>query len=236
MNIRTAIIIPTYNHGTRIAEVIDRARPLGLPIIVVNDGSTDDTAQILARNSDLTILFHSENRGKGAALLTGFSAALDMGCNQVVTLDADGQHRPEEAKLLIQAAKNRFPCLVLGLRQQMSGKHHVPWTSRSGRWFSNFWVRAAGGPRVGDSQSGFRLYPLPQVLELGVRARRYQFEVEVLVLARRMGLEIVEVPISVVYQPGEERISHFQPWPDFKRNSATFSRLFFERILRTFRQ
>jgi hypothetical protein len=111
----------------------------------------------------------------------------------------------------------------------------VPWTSRFGRGFSNFWVRVSGGPVVSDSQSGFRLYPLPEVLQLGVTARRYQFEVEVLVRAQQAGIATIEAPVGVVYQPKGERVSHFRPWLDFWRNSVTFSRLIFIRIAEIFR-
>jgi hypothetical protein len=111
---------------------------------------------------------------------------------------------------------------------------NVPWTSRFGRGFSNFWVWASGGPRITDSQSGFRLYPLPEALHLDIMARRYQFEVEILVRAKRKGIDTIEVPVQVVYQAKGERVSHFQPWLDFRRNSATFSRLIIERIFGPF--
>ena len=107
----------------------------------------------------------------------------------------------------------------------------APWTSRFGRGFSNFWIRMAGGPRVTDSQSGFRIYPLPEVLGLGVKARRYQFEVEVLVKAAWHNLPVIEAPIRVTYQSKAERISHFHPFVDFMRNSGTFSRLITRRVL-----
>jgi len=82
-----------------------------------------------------------------------------------------------------------------------------------------------------DTQSGMRLYPLPESLHFGVRARRFQFEVEVLVRAQWRGHPVLEVPIGVTYQPGAERISHFRPFVDFLRNSRTFSRLIAMRIL-----
>lgn len=121
------------------------------------------------------------NQGKGAALRTGFAAAAPT-CDWAMTIDADGQHRAPEGRILLDAARQRTRVLVVGTRQGMSGEH-VPWTSRFGRGFSNFWVWVAGGPWIADSQSGFRLYPLPETLELAVQARRYQFEVEVLVRA-----------------------------------------------------
>ncbi len=107
---------------------------------------------------------------------------------------------------------------------------HVPWTSRFGRKFSNFWVWLSGGPALLDSQSGMRIYPLPQALYLGTKARRFQFEVEILVRAKRNGVPVIEVPVRVNYNPTGSRISHFRPFVDFLRNSSTFTRLIFNRI------
>jgi len=237
-----AIVIPVYNHP-RVTAVIAEALALGPPLIVVDDGSDKETRAALtplalslqakpgnqdSENGHITLLRHPKNQGKGAALLTGFTAALALGHDAALTIDADGQHDPADgAALLAMAAKER--ALVVGARQGMAGEH-VPWTSRFGRGFSNFWVCACGGPWLKDSQSGFRLYPLPESLNLGVQARRYQFEVEILVLAKRQGLAIREAPISVVYQPKGERISHFRPWRDFWRNTQTFSRLLWRRV------
>jgi glycosyltransferase involved in cell wall biosynthesis len=227
---RAAIIIPVYNHSARVAEVIREAQHLGLPMFVIDDGSTDGTPEVLEQLEGITVLRHSVNLGKGAALRTGFAAAA-ASCDWALTIDADGQHQPEDGRALLAIAHQGRRGIVVGKRKGMQGEH-VPWTSRFGRKFSNFWVWAAGGPWLADSQSGFRLYPLPEALELEVRARRYQFEVEILVLAQQQGIPTVEVPIRVVYQPKGIRVSHFRPWLDFCRNSATFSRLIFARLLR----
>lgn len=226
---KTAIVIPVYNHEQWIAKVISQALELGLPVIVVDDGSTDTTPDILKRIPGITVIRHPENQGKGATLLTGFAAAMEQGCGRAITIDGDGQHRPEDARSLLQAAAEKRRIIVVGRREGMAGKN-VPWSSRLGRIFSNFWVWAAGGPLIKDSQSGFRLYPLPETLQLNVRARRYQFEVEVLVRAKQQGITTVEAPVRVVYQARGERVSHFRPWRDFFRNSTTFTRLIWERI------
>ncbi len=249
---RLAIVIPVYNHESRVAGVIVETKKLRLPIFVVDDGSTDGTYEQIKDIPGITILRHQENRGKGAALLTGFAAAAAV-ADWAATVDADGQHDPRDVLALWSAvadlsgkpAQRNSPTaksgnrkkqaglkrpLVVGMRQEMTGPE-VPWTSRFGRSFSNFWVRLAGGPPILDTQSGMRLYPLPEFLHLGVKARRFQFEVEVLVRARWQGHPVIEVPIGVTYQPGTERISHFRPFIDFLRNSCTFSSLIAMRIL-----
>lgn len=231
---KVAIVIPVYNHGTRISDVVCQVVPLGFPVFVVDDGSTDTTPDILSAMDTITVLTHSHNRGKGAALRTGFAAA-QKSCDWAVSIDADGQHKPEDIENLLQAVQDNIRSIVIGNRQGMN-QDHVPWTSKFGRKFSNFWVWVSGGPMISDSQSGFRLYPLPEVLDLDVRARRFQYEVEVLVKAHQKGIVVVEAPVQVVYQKGAERISHFHPWHDFVRNSKTFSRLIFQRIFSIFRK
>jgi glycosyltransferase involved in cell wall biosynthesis len=209
--------------------VIGQALKLGLPLFVIDDGSTDRTPEIINDILGIVVIRHPVNLGKGAALRTGFAAAVEQGCAWAITIDGDGQHLPEDATSLLRAVGEGRRIIVVGRRQGMVGKN-VPWTSRFGRGFSNFWVWAAGGPRITDSQSGFRLYPLPEALHLGVKATRYQFEVEVLVRAKQRGIETMEAPVRVVYQAKGERVSHFRPWLDFRRNSATFSRLIWQRI------
>lgn len=226
-----AIVIPVYNHGPLVGAVVGRALALALPVIVVDDGSTDETAAVLAGYGGITVCTHPVNRGKGAALLTGFAEARRRGCDWALSFDGDGQHHPEDAPTLLAAVRDGRRCLVIGRRTGMANGRTVPWTSRFGRGFSNFWVRACGGPAVSDSQSGFRLYPLPETQDLGVRARRYQFEVEVLVRAAQAGLAVCEVPVGVVYPGPGERVSHFRPWVDFWRNSGTFSRLLGRRLI-----
>lgn len=227
-----AIVIPVYNHEQPVAAVINRALRLELPVFVVDDGSTDRTGVIIDDISGITVLRHQKNKGKGAALLTGFAAAAQQ-AKWAISIDADGQHDPLDASRLIRAVPPGKRPIIIGHRQGMTHEH-VPRTSRFGRGFSNFWVWVSGGPLLGDSQSGFRLYPLPEALKLGVKARRFQFEVEILVKAARQRIPVQETPVQVVYQPGAERVSHFLPLQDFCRNSATFSRLIFQRIMSFF--
>jgi glycosyltransferase involved in cell wall biosynthesis len=225
---RFALVIPVYNHPDTVGRVLRGACALGLPVFVVNDGSTDRTGERIREVAGVTVLSHPVNRGKGAALVTGFTAAAAAGADYAVTLDADGQHDPAHALLLMAAVRPGERTMVVGCRQGMNDPS-IPWTSRFGRKFSNFWVRVTGGPRVSDSQSGFRLYPIPEVLQWQARARRFAYEVEILVLARRKGTPVLQVPVGVDYRPRGKRISHFRPFVDFWRNTGTFTRLLLTR-------
>jgi len=225
---RFAFIIPVYNHAGTVAQVVKDSQSLGFPVFVVDDGSTDNTYAQIKEIKGIQILRHEINQGKGAAILTGFSAASAV-ADWAITIDADGQHYPEDARKLIKAIPKKIRPIVVGARKDMTGKH-VPWTSSFGRKFSNFWVRISGGPAISDSQSGFRIYPLPETLNLKTKARRFQFEVEILVHANRRGIPVIEAPIRVRYNPEGGRIYHFRPFVDFLRNSSTFTRLIFRRI------
>ncbi len=228
VTLRCAVVIPAYNHGRQLGDVLPKALRFGFPVFVVDDGSTDSTPQLLASFPHVTVIRHEMNQGKGASLLDGFTAALKA-ADYAITLDADGQHHPDDIPSLVQAVQKGNRTLVLGKR---SGMEHanVPWTSRWGRKFSNFWVWASCGKWVSDSQSGFRLYPLPETLRLGARSKRFQFEVEILVRAVWSGIPVLEVPVQAIYGPAEERVSHFRPWMDFWRNTKTFTRLVAQRI------
>ena len=224
-----AVIIPVYNHEHGVVGVVQKSLKLNLPVFVVDDGSTDSSYENIRDYPGISLLRHAENRGKGAALITGFIEAEKI-ADWAITIDADGQHDPQDALDMMAAIPENERPLVVGMRQGMVGRK-APWTSRFGRKFSNFWIVLAGGPRMADSQSGFRIYPLPEVLQLNVAARRYQFEVEVLVKAGWEKRPVIEVPISVSYAPGKKRISHFRPFIDFLRNTWTFTRLITRRIL-----
>lgn len=225
---RFAFVIPLYNHGRTGRDVVEQARSLGFPVFVVDDGSTDGGAEPLGGLSGVVVLRHETNRGKGAALRTGFAAAAGV-ADWAITVDADGQHEPRQAREMIAAIPAGQRPIVVGRREGMD-RPDTPWKSRFGRKFSNFWVRAGGGHRVRDTQTGFRIYPLPETLQLGARANRFQFEVEVLILARWKGVPAVEVPVRVTYSPAGGRVTHYRPFVDFWRNSAVFGRLIVARM------
>ena len=227
--LRCAIVIPAYNHGAQVRKVVEKCLQFRLPVVVVDDGSTDSTPDVLASFSGITVIRHKKNQGKGVSLLTGFAAVLQL-ADWAITIDADGQHDPEDILSLTRAVPGGQRPLVIGRRAEM-GHKNVPWTSLWGRRFANFWVWASCGRWLSDSQSGFRIYPLPETLHLGTKAERFQFEVEVLVRAVWRGIPIIEAPVHAIYGPPEERVSHFRPWLDFWRNTQTFGRLVGTRVL-----
>jgi glycosyltransferase involved in cell wall biosynthesis len=232
-----AFVIPVYNHARNLERVVQSALASGVPVIVVDDGSTDETGEVTGRLAPAVVVRHPTNQGKGAAILTGLRTASEppIGAHFAVVIDGDGQHNPDDARALLaalweQGAEAPRSDIVIGVRLGMN-QTHVPWTSRAGRRFSGFWIWASGGPALSDSQSGFRVYPIAETLALPTKARRYEFEVEVLVHARRAGIVIREAPVSVAYDPPGGRISHFRPWRDSWRNSVAFTRLLIARLI-----
>jgi len=209
--VRVLVVIPVYNHGGSLREVVAGCLDGGWPVLVVDDGSNDGGPEQL---DDLPckVHHHSRNLGKGAAILTGARLASQWGYDAIVTVDADGQLDPREIGLLVDEARCRWPILVVGARRM--DRDNAPRSSLFGRKFSNFWVRLECGRDLPDTQSGFRLYPVEPLSQLPVRTRRYDFEVEVLARAAWAGLRIGSVPVSVRYAEGERHNSHFHQLKD----------------------
>lgn len=210
------VLIPTYENERTVADVVERARVAGFDIIVVDDGSADGTAGVLEGIGGIEVITHPANRGKGVALRSGFRRALERGHEWAITLDADGQHEPAEIPRLVEAIRGGPRAIVIGARGMKAGG--APLRCRAGLALSNTLVRMLAGKSLPDSQSGFRAYPLREVLALGLRTRGFELEVEVLLKAAWAGLAIRHVPVSVRY-PGRrgERASHFRPVRDTVR-------------------
>ncbi|PXF58504.1 MAG: DUF2062 domain-containing protein [Deltaproteobacteria bacterium] len=221
--LHTLLVIPIYNHGPTLRSVVERALNAGWPVLVVDDGSTDKGPD---RITDLPCRLHRlpHNQGKGSAILTGAGLAAQWGYDTIVTVDADGQLDPEDAARLVEAATAQDrPAIVVGTR--LMTRDTAPRASLFGRAFSNFWVRLECGLDLPDTQSGLRLYPVNFLLHLPVRARRYDFEVEVLVRAAWAGIPIFSTPVRVHYPREGKRISHFHQWKDNLRLTALHTRL-----------
>lgn len=214
---RICVVIPTYNNGGTIGDVVRRALGQCRDVIVVNDGCTDETAQVLNGIDGITVVTLDRNRGKGIALREGFRKALAMGFTYAVTLDGDGQHFPEDIPLLLQAHREHSGALIVGSRQ-MEGAEQAA-GSRFANKFSNFWFGLQTGCWLPDTQTGYRLYPLKRLHGLGLLTSRYEAELELMVFASWHGVELVPTPVHVYYPPKEERVSHFRPGWDFARIS-----------------
>ena len=225
------VIVPTYNNGRTLASVLERIDNLGLPVIVVNDGSTDKTIHILAgwqsvglkSPASKIVVEHPRNLGKAAALQKGFSIAKEAGHTHAVTIDSDGQLDPEQIPDLLALAQRHPGALVLGVRD--AGRPDYPVKSRWGRELSNFLIRLECWQRIMDSQCGLRVYPLAMVGSLRCRARRYGYETEIITRAIWAGWEIREMPARCRYFPRGERMSHFRPWLDTARSVGMHARL-----------
>lgn len=225
--VRPAVVAPTYNNAGTLLHVLDRLETLGLPLVVVDDGSTDATRSRLAawvrRDRDRAeTVRHARNLGKAAALRTGFYRARLAGCTHAVTIDTDGQHDPEEIPDLLAAARRTPEALVLGARRYGATP---PWASRVGCRLSNLAIRLACGSRLTDSQSGFRVYPLSLVEALRCDADRYAYETEILPRAKWAGHPLVEVPIRSRYPPASRRVSHYRVGRDTLLCAAAHLRL-----------
>jgi glycosyltransferase involved in cell wall biosynthesis len=209
--LKTIVVIPVYNHAATLRKVAEGALAQGFAVLVVDDGSTDGSFDTVA---GLPVERHRlpENRGKGGAILAAAQLAQSLGYEAILTIDADGQHDPADARLLHEAAAAAWPCIVIGARRMDT--LNVPRSSLFGRDFSNFWVRIECGQTLPDTQSGYRLYPVDFLKSSRFLSRRYTFEIEVLVRGRWAGLPILSTPVSVYYPPGDERISHFHKFKD----------------------
>jgi len=211
------VLIPTYNNSSSLAAVINDVLQYTDQAIVVNDGCTDNTAEVLQNFPGLQIVTQSRNRGKGLALRTGFDYAFKKGYKYVISIDSDGQHFARDLYKFLDKLEEAPNAIIIGARNM--DQDTVPGKSSFGNRFSNFWFKIETGIVLPDTQSGYRLYPLQPLHNIYFFTRRFEFEIEVLVRAAWKGLDIVSVPVSVYYAPKEIRVSHFRPVKDFTRIS-----------------
>ena len=222
-------VIPVYNNGQTVEQVARGCRKHLEHVLVVDDGSTDADLPKVFAGSDIEVVHHDTNKGKGRALLTALTFVHERGGQWMITVDADGQHSPDDIPLFFPMLGSQADRIVIGARD-FSGEH-IPGGSRFGRKFSNFWIKLECGVKVSDSQSGFRAYPVGPLSQMKLKGNHYDFEVEVLAKAVWHGLLLVDVPISVHYPPPEERISHFDQWKDNVRLSGRHTLLVLRRLL-----
>ncbi len=233
------VLIPTYNNASKLSAVLSDVLSYSEDVVVVNDGCTDNTEQILAAYiSKVQVVRHEKNQGKGVALRTGFRYAYSKGYRYAITLDSDGQHLASDLPTFLEKLETEKNTIFIGARNMT--QENVPGKSSFGNKFSNFWFKVETGIDAPDTQSGYRLYPLEPLQKMRFITWKYEFEIEVLVKAAWAGLTIDSVPIHVYYPPKNERISHFRPFKDFTRisllNTVLFSMALIYHIpLRVFR-
>jgi len=210
---RFVVVIPAYNEAATITDLVARVKRLVTDVIVVDDGSIDQTASRL-EGRDVTLLRNETNSGKGASLMRGFAAALKLQPDGVITLDGDLQHSPEDIPRLIVAARDYPNSIILAAR--LRERSAAPRLRRFANRFADFWISWAAGYPLVDSQSGYRIYPRSLLEQLTIphdSEHGFVFESEALIEAARLGFPCQSVPIASVYRPSA-RESHYLPARD----------------------
>lgn len=216
---RICVVMPTYNNDGTLRDVVERVMQFCNDVIVVNDGCTDTSADILASFVDkITVVAYGKNRGKGYALKKGLEKARELGFVFAITIDSDGQHYPEDIPLFINALKQHPDALIIGSRNL--NEENMPGKNTFANKFSNFWFKIQTGVKLPDTQTGYRLYPLNNLPNLNLLTSRYEAELQLLVGSAWRGVNLIPIKINVFYPRAEERVTHFRPFWDFFRISV----------------
>lgn len=211
--LRYAIVIPAFNEERTIRDIAKRCSNISENVYIVDDGSSDRTIESL-EGLPVRILKHEKNRGKAMALWTGMQHCLKDGYDGVITIDADGQHNPEDIPLFIEAAKSNPNKIIVGSR--LGNPEAFPPNRLYGNEVANFWISWAAGYIIEDSQSGFRYYPSSLIKKLKIKIskeRSFVFESEILIKAAWLGYKGIFIPIEAIYDTGA-RPSHFRGFHD----------------------
>ena len=206
----TVLLVPAYNEARTVVDVVRSALPYADRVVVIDDGSTDGTPDALA-GLPIDLLRHARNLGKSASLIDGFAHALALGARNIVTMDADRQHRASDIPRLVQVAGCHPRAIVIGAR--LRNRRRAPTRRRIANRLADFGVSWAIGRRVVDSQSGQRLYPAALLAALDLQrlaADGFTLESEILIDAAACGFATVSVPIDTIYEAGA-RPSYFRP-------------------------
>jgi len=213
---KTVLVIPAYNEAGTIRDLALRALKILPDVVIVDDGSTDATAAQVA-DLPVTVLRNERNAGKAASLWRGFEHALSIDAHNIVTLDGDGQHQPEDMPRLLDMAERSPQYIIIGAR--LHDRKNFPARRYYANQFARFWISWAAGYPIADTQSGFRIYPaslFDEISRRDVKWNGFVFESEVLIAAGARNMRSIAVAIPGIY-PTQARPSHFRPVADIAR-------------------
>jgi glycosyltransferase involved in cell wall biosynthesis len=215
------VVIPVYN-APYIQEVVADVLSCGYRVIVVDDGSDEK----LSFCQEVELITHRVNMGKGEAILSGAKRAKELGFDTILTFDGDKQHLSSQISKLCDVYEDGS--IVIGNRNFKTA--NIPDSSKFGRKFSNFWIYLETFKHLGDTQSGLRIYPLT-ILDLNIKNRHFDFEIEVLALHSYRGGKIIDVNVDCYYPPSNERVTHFDKLYDNIRLTKAHTKLMIQRYL-----
>lgn len=225
------VIIPCYNNAKTVADVVRSVMSFTDNVIVVFDGCTDGSQKTLdfPEFCKVKTIDYQPNKGKGKALETAFSFALDHGFCYAITMDADGQHYATELPKFFKAIDNQFGSMIMGCRQMK--QDNKPAANTFANKFSNFWFTVQTGRKLTDTQTGFRAYPLYKMGKMRLLSSRYEGELEFIIRIAWRNIPFSSIPIDVYYPPANERVTHFRKGIDFTRISILNTLMCFTAIL-----
>jgi glycosyltransferase involved in cell wall biosynthesis len=203
---KACVLIPTYNEENEIAELIHALQRLSLEIIVTDDGSQDKTP-LIAESCGAKVLLNERNIGKGAALSRGFDYALKNGFDAVITMDGDGQHRPEDIPVFFKEAESKEADIIVGNRMLNTG--NMPFVRVLTNKFMSWMISRIAGQNIPDTQCGFRLIKSGVLEKIKTETVKFEAESEILIKASAAGFRIKSVPIRTVYAQEKSRINPF---------------------------
>ncbi len=209
---KTCIIIPSYNESNTIAGLISQVQSLKLGLVVIDDGSTDNTA-VIAEKNGAVVIRNARNQGKGASLIRGFEYCLKNNFDAAITMDGDGQHLPEDIPNFISLAEKKEEIgIIIGNR--MFNRRNMPFIRVMTNKFMSWLLSRIIRQKIHDSQCGFRLIKRKVLEELSLKTHKFEIESEIIIEAGRKGFKIESIPIQTVYR--KER-SHINPLVDTVR-------------------
>ena len=221
------VVIPTYNNEKTLEQVVSETLSLigeESDVIVINDGSTDNSTSILnSCEENIELISYAKNQGKGYALRLGFARAIELGYDRVITIDSDGQHYPDDIHSILAVSHNNPHSVVMGTRNMK--QESVPGKSSLGNKISNFWFKVETFISLDDTQTGFRLYPLKPISEIRLFSKKFELETELIVRLAWKGVTFKQASVKVLYDE-TERVTHFRPFKDFLRISVLNTILF----------